>query len=66
MDPFTLKEDGSMVSLQENTLNMDTLERNQALVKEYGRIWDEVFLYFDQDMNAENTIIKLIEVTNKL
>ena len=66
MDPFTLKEDGSMVSLQENTLNMDTLERNQDLVKEYGRIWDEVFLYFDQDMNAENTIIKLIEVTNKL
>ena len=43
---------------------MDTSERNQALVEENGRIWDEGFLCFDNDMKDGDEVVELLNVRN--
>ncbi|CAB9512685.1 hypothetical protein SEMRO_550_G164650.1 [Seminavis robusta] len=64
MAQFTLDDTGDMIFPPEHPLTMDTSERNQQLVKEDGRIWNDGYLCFDQDMKDEDPIIELLDVTN--
>lgn len=42
---------------------MDTSERNQSLVEEDGRIWDDGFLAFQEDMKTDDPLFELLEVS---
>lgn len=62
MAQFTVDDDGIMIFPPEHPLTMDTSERNQALVQEDGRIWDEGFLSFEQDMEEDIPVFELLKV----
>ena len=62
MAQFTTDKDGNLLFPPEHPLTMDTNERNQKLVEEDGRIWDEGFLVFEQDMKEENIESELVDV----
>lgn len=62
MAEFTLDEQGNMVFPPEHPLTMDTSERNQDLVEEDGRIWDEGVIKFEEDMKHED--IPIFELLN--
>jgi len=53
MAEFMHRDDGQPLFPPDHPLAVDTPERNQALVEEDGRIWDDGFLTFDQDMSQE-------------
>jgi len=63
MAAFTCDDDGKVVCPPEHALTMDTSERNQLLVEEDGRVWDEGFLSFDQDMKTDDVpVFELLDV----
>ena len=62
MAQFTLDDEGNMVFPPEHPLTMDTSERNQTLVEEDNRIWDEGFITFDQDMKTDDPHVELLSV----
>ena len=62
MAQFTLDEEGLMIFPPEHELIMDTAVRNQDLVEEDGRIWDEGMLAFDQDMKSDLPAAEVLEV----
>jgi hypothetical protein len=59
---FTLNEEGKPLYRHDHPLTMDTSERNQALVEEDGRVWDEGVLDFEQDMKTEDPNFELLQV----
>jgi hypothetical protein len=64
MAEFTIDaESGEPRFPPEHPLTMDTSERNQALVDEDGRIWDDGFLIFHEDMKTDDPVFELLEVT---
>ena len=62
MAQFTLDKDGQMIFPPEHPLTMDTSERNQQLVEEDNRIWDEGFIDFEQDMKTDDPVFELLDV----
>ena len=62
MAQFTLDEKDEMIFPPEHPLTMDTSERNQQLVEEDNRIWDDGFLTFDQDMKTDNPVFEVLDV----
>lgn len=63
MAAFTIDEAGDTRFPPEHPLTMDTSERNQALVEEDGRVWDDGFLVFHEDMKTDDPYFELLEVT---
>ena len=62
MAQFTVDDEGNMIFPPEHPLTMDTNERNQRLVEEDGRIWDNGVLMFEQDMLQEAFDSELVDV----
>ena len=62
MAAFTLDAAGNMLFPPEHGLTMDTSRRNQELVEEDGKAWDDGVFSFDQDMKQENPVIELLDV----
>lgn len=63
MAEFTMDDEGNCKFPPEHALTMDTSERNQSLVQEDGRIWDDGYLLFDDEMKTDDPVIELLEVT---
>ena len=62
MAEFTVDDEGRAVFPPEHEVTIDTAERNQLLVEEDGRIWDEGVLKFKQDMSTSMDIIEILNV----
>jgi len=62
MAAFTLDDQGNMMFPPEHSLTMDMSERNQTLVEEDNRIWDDGFLDFDQDMKTSDPTFEVLDV----
>ena len=62
MAEFTVDDDGRAIFPPEHEVTFDTAERNQALVEEDGRIWDEGVLKFKQDMSTSLDIMEILNV----
>ena len=77
MAMFCLNENGEMIYPPDHPLTMDTSARNQDLVEEDGRVWDDGVLCFDQDMKiddepefellnvdiqAQNCVLKVLQI----
>jgi O-glycosyl hydrolase len=62
MAQFTTNDEGKPKYDADHQLTMDTSERNQALVEEDNRIWDEGFLTFEQDMKTDDPSFELLSV----
>ena len=63
MAEFTIDDSGQMLFPPEHALTMDTSERNQQLVEEDGRVWDDGHLTFDFDMKVDDApVMELLDV----
>ena len=63
MAEFTIDDSGQMLFPPEHALTMDTSERNQQLVEEDGRVWDNGHLTFDFDMKVDDApVMELLDV----
>jgi hypothetical protein len=62
MATFTLNEEGKPLYRHDHPLTMDASERNQSLVEEDSRVWDEGVLDFEQDMKTEDPNFELLQV----
>jgi hypothetical protein len=62
MAEFATDDDGEPLFPPTHQLTMDTSERNQALVQEDKRVWDEGYLSFEQDMKTDDPNFELLRV----
>ena len=63
MAEFTTDDQDNIVFPPEHPLTMDTSERNQQLVEEDGKIWDNGVMTFDQDMKIDDVpVFVLLDV----
>lgn len=62
MAALTTDGNNHLIFPAEHALTMDIAQRNQNLVSDDGKVWDDGVFSFEQDMKQDNPIIELIDI----